>query len=322
MKYIKFFVILLVALQGLSSCVSSSQYNSLDADYRLLMDDRNKINERMNSLANDNAALKRRLKELEEIAKQFETTEAERVSLQKQLVELQGLMERSRRQNIKETGSMSLEIQRTREELQKREDDLAAKLRELEQMQSDLEQMQSEMEQRNERLLELEAILARKDSTVNALRRKVSDALLGFEGKGLSVHTKNGKVYVSMEDKLLFKSGSYLIEARGAAAIKDLSQMLAQNSEINVLIEGHTDDVAYHGTDDLKDNWDLSVKRATSVVRELLKNAQIDAKRITAAGRGEFIPLDGAKTAEARQKNRRIEIILTPKLDELFEILE
>ncbi|MDR2805865.1 MAG: OmpA family protein [Dysgonamonadaceae bacterium] len=315
MKYVKISFILLVAALGLSSCVSSTQYNSLNSDYRLLMDDRNRINERMNNLASENAALKRRVQELEEIAKKYETTEAERVSLQKQLVELQGLMDRSRRQNIKETGSMSIEIQRTREELQKREDDLAAKLREL-------QQMQDEMEKRNKRLTELEAILARKDSTVNALRRKVSDALLGFEGKGLIVHTKNGKVYVSMEDKLLFKSGSYNIEARGAGAIKDLAQMLAQNPEINVLIEGHTDDVTYRGTGDLKDNWDLSVKRATSVIRELLKNSHIDPQRITAAGRGEFIPLDNAKTADARQKNRRIEIILTPKLDELFEILE
>ncbi|MDR1406377.1 MAG: OmpA family protein [Prevotellaceae bacterium] len=315
MKHLKLSTILLVAALGLGSCVSSSQYNSLNADYRLLMDDRNGINERMNNLANENASLKRRMKELEAIAKQFDTTEAERVSLQKQLVELQGLMDRSRRQNIKETGSMSLEIQRTREELQKREDDLAAKLREM-------EQMQREMEERNKRLMELEAILARKDSTVTALRRKVSDALLGFEGKGLSVHTKNGKVYVSMDDKLLFRSGSYSIETQGARAINDLAQLLAQNPEINVVIEGHTDDVAYRGTGDLRDNWDLSVKRATSVVRELLKNSRIDAQRITAAGRGEFIPLDNAKTAAARQKNRRIEIILTPKLDELFEILE
>ncbi|MDR0693951.1 MAG: OmpA family protein [Prevotellaceae bacterium] len=315
MKYVKISFILLVSALGLGSCVSSTQYNSLNSDYRLLMDDRNRINERMNNLANENADLKRRLQELEETAKKYETTEAERISLQKQLVELQGLMDRSRRQNIKETGSMSIEIQRTREELQKREDDLAAKLREL-------QQMQDEMEKRNKRLMELETVLARKDSMVTALRRKVSDALLGFEGKGLSVHTKNGKVYVSMEDKLLFRSGRYDIEARGASAIKDLALMLAQNPEINVLIEGHTDDVTYRGTGDLKDNWDLSVKRATSVVRELLKNSQIDARRITAAGRGEFIPLDNAKTADARQKNRRIEIILTPKLDELFEILE
>jgi chemotaxis protein MotB len=125
-----------------------------------------------------------------------------------------------------------------------------------------------------------------------------------------------------MEDKLLFRSGSYNIEQAGAQAIKDLASLLAQNSEINVVIEGHTDDVSYHGTGDLKDNWDLSVKRATSVVRELLKNSAIDAQRITAAGRGEFVPLDPAKTTQARQKNRRIEIILTPKLDELFEILE
>jgi chemotaxis protein MotB len=315
MKSFKIIFILLIAGASMSSCVSGNKYSALYTDYNHLMNDRNRINEQMNQLANENALLKRRLKELEEIAKKLQNAEQERESLQKQLVEMQGMMATYRRDREKETGSMSVQMQRTREELQRREDELAEKLLQL-------EQMQSEMEKRNQRLMELEAILARKDSTVNALRQKVSNALFGFEGKGLSVHTKNGKVYVSMEDKLLFKSGSYNIEPKGAEAIKELSVILAQNNEINVLIEGHTDDVTYRGKGDLQDNWDLSVKRATSVIRELLKNSGIDAQRVTAAGRGEFVPLNSAKTAEARQKNRRIEIILTPKLDELFEILE
>ncbi len=317
MKYTKFIFVLTLAIaaMGMSSCVSSSKYQSLDSDYRRLLDDRNRINNQMNDLANENATLKRRLKELENAAKDLQITTAERDGLKKQLADVQNMMERYRKDREKETGSMSVAMQRDREELQRKEDELAARIRQL-------EQMQVEMDKRNKRLAELEAILARKDSTVNALRRKVSDALLGFEGKGLTVQTKNGKVYVSMEDKLLFKSGSYNIESKGTEAINELAKVLVQNPEINILIEGHTDDVNYRGSGELKDNWDLSVKRSTSVIRELLKNKDIDPQRITAAGRSQYVPLDDSKTVQARLKNRRIEIILTPKLDELFEILD
>jgi len=317
MKRTKFFIILMLAtiVVGMSSCVSSSKYQALDSDYRNLWNDRNKINTQMNELANENAVLKRRLKELENAAKDLQTATSERDDLKKQVADLQGMMERYRIDRQKETGSMSIAMQRDREELQRKEDELAARLRQM-------EQLQAEMDARNKRLSELEAILSRKDSTVNALRRKVSDALLGFEGNGLTVHTKNGKVYVSMEDKLLFKSGSYNVEPKGMEAIKELSKLLGQNTEINITIEGHTDDVVFRGSGDLKDNWDLSVKRATSVIREILKNKDIDPRRIIASGRGEFIPLDPAKTADARQKNRRIEVILTPKLDELLDILD
>ncbi|MFW5781215.1 MAG: OmpA/MotB family protein, partial [Bacteroidota bacterium] len=176
--------------------------------------------------------------------------------------------------------------------------------------------------ERNARLLELETILARKDSAVNALRNKVAAALIGFENEGLSVDIKNGKVYVSLEEKLLFPSGSTRIDARGINALKKLARVLEENKDINITIEGHTDDVPVIASAAMKDNWDLSVKRATAVVRILLDNSSIDPKRLTASGRGEYMPLDTGKTSEARQKNRRTEIILTPKLDELFQILE
>jgi chemotaxis protein MotB len=315
MKQIQLFLLLLVVAASAGACVSNRQYQSLENDYQRLLKERNALNDKLNILSRENAEQKRRLQEMETVTGDLQTMSAERESLQQQLVELQALMDSYRRDRDKEMGSLSVQMQSDREALQQKEDELAARSRQL-------EQMQLEMGLHHKRLTELEAILAKKDSTVNALRRKVSDALLGFEGKGLTVHTKNGKVYVSMEDKLLFRSGSYQIEPKGAEAIKKLAHVLAQNSEINVLIEGHTDDVPYHGSGELKDNWDLSVKRATTVVRALLSNTAIHPIRITAAGRSEYIPLDGAKTAEARQKNRRIEIILTPKLDELLEILE
>jgi len=124
-----------------------------------------------------------------------------------------------------------------------------------------------------------------------------------------------------MDESLLFASGKTNVEAKGVEALKKVAKVMEQNPDINIMVEGHTDDVAMHGAGDIKDNWDLSVMRATSVTKILLGNANIDSKRITAAGRGEFLPLENAKTAEARKKNRRTEIILTPKLDELLKVL-
>ncbi|MDR2362157.1 MAG: OmpA family protein [Prevotellaceae bacterium] len=329
MKQVHLFLLLLFVAAGAGACVSNKQYNSLKSDYNRLLNDRTTLNDRVNALSTENNGLKRRLQELEKVATDFQTLTAEYESLQQQFGELQALMESYRRDRDREMGSLSVQLQRDRETLQNKEDELAERSRQLEQMQRELaersrelEQMQREMEQHHKRLTELEAILNKKDSVVNTLRHRVSDALLGFEGKGLTVHVKNGKVYVSMEDKLLFKSGSYSIEPNGTEAIRKLSNVLAQNPDINVVIEGHTDDVAYRSSGELKDNWDLSVKRATTVVRALLSNTAIHPVRITAAGRSEYVPLDTDNTAEARQKNRRTEIILTPKLDELLEVLE
>ena len=142
------------------------------------------------------------------------------------------------------------------------------------------------------------------------------------EGKGLTITQKNGKVYVSLEESLLFATGKWTIEPKGIEVLKKLAKVLEQSPDINVLVEGHTDDVPMKGIGDVKDNWDLSAVRATSVVKIITQNSTVDPKRLTAAGRGEFFPIDGAKTKEARAKNRRTEIILTPKLDELLKVLE
>jgi chemotaxis protein MotB len=165
-------------------------------------------------------------------------------------------------------------------------------------------------------------MLAQKDAEVKALKNKVADALKGFEDKGLTIHEKNGKVYVSLDEKLLFASGSWEIDNKGKEALTELGNVLATDKDINVVIEGHTDNVPYKGSGNVKDNWDLSVLRATSVVKEILKNGNISPQRVTASGRGEFVPVDNDDSKEARAKNRRTEIILTPKLDELFQIID
>ena len=224
--------------------------------------------------------------------------------------------------NLKDTKKISGELQTTQEELLKKQDDLKKLEAQLNSQKKQLDDLSTELQKREARVSELENILKSKDEATNDLKKKLSEALFGFEGKGLTVTQKNGKVYVSMDESLLFASGSIKVEDKGQEAITKVAKVLEQNKDINVLIEGHTDDVPMTGKAEIKDNWDLSVLRATSIVKIIAKNSSIDPKRLTAAGCGEYFPIDPAKTAEARKKNRRTEIILTPKLDELFKVLE
>jgi chemotaxis protein MotB len=172
-----------------------------------------------------------------------------------------------------------------------------------------------------QRLKELEDMIAAKEATMRKLKETLSKALNGFEGKGLTVEQKNGKVYVSMENKLLFNSGSWSVGSEGKKAVVELGKVLGDNPDISVLIEGHTDNDPYGGSGPIADNWDLSTKRATAIVAILSENSAINKKNLTAAGRGEFSPLATNETAEGKAKNRRIEIILTPRLDEIAEML-
>jgi chemotaxis protein MotB len=197
-----------------------------------------------------------------------------------------------------------------------------ALLEQLELIQNKLQAKEDSLQIREKRVNELEAALSRKDSAMNYVRNKLADALLGFEGKGLSIYTKDGQVYVSMENSLLFASGSYAVSKRGKEALVNIAGVLADNPDVNVLVEGHTDDDPYKGTGLIKDNWDLSVMRATAVVRILNDGADLNKQQITAAGRGEYLPLVPNDSQENKAKNRRTEIILTPDLSELAELLE
>jgi len=206
-------------------------------------------------------------------------------------------------------------------DLSKKEKELLAAEQKIMGKQADNDKLNLDLQEREAKLNQLEKVLAEKEKAVNDLKVKVSNALLNFKGSDLSVETKNGKVYVSLAEKLLFKSGSYTVDAKGAEAIKKLAEVLKNQSDINVLVEGHTDDKTVSaGTVGYKDNWDLSVLRSTAIVR-ILTLAGAPPTKLTAAGRAQYFPLDPSKTISARQKNRRTEIILTPKLDELFKII-
>ncbi len=223
--------------------------------------------------------------------------------------------------NEKDNAKLSGDLRLTQEQLLKKQDELKGLETRLNQQKADLDNLNTELKKRETRVNELEDILKRKDQAAADLRKKLSDALFNFENKGLTITQKNGKVYVSLDESLLFASGKTNVEAKGVEALKNVAKVLEQNEDINVMVEGHTDDVPMKGAGEIKDNWDLSVMRATSVTKIMLTNAKIDPKRITSAGRGEFFPLDSTKTPEARKKNRRTEIILTPKLDELLKVL-
>jgi chemotaxis protein MotB len=212
----------------------------------------------------------------------------------------------------KDNAKLSGQLQLTQEQLLKKEDELKALEARLNKQQQDLDALAAQLKLREARVNELEDILKKKDQASADLKKKLQDALFNFENKGLTITQKNGKVYVSLDESLLFASGKTL---------KNVAKVLEQNTDINIVVEGHTDDVPMKGTGDIKDNWDLSVMRATSVTKILLQDATINPTRITSAGRGEFFPIDAAKTPEARKKNRRTEIILTPKLDELLKVL-
>jgi chemotaxis protein MotB len=170
---------------------------------------------------------------------------------------------------------------------------------------------------REKKLSDLRSELAAKDAAMRDLRERVSNALTGFEGRGLTVEQRNGRIYVSMDNKLLFQSGSAAVDSKGRDLIGKLAKAIENEKDLNIQVEGHTDTDRISAGSTFKDNWDLSVMRATSVVRILLEGSKIDPVRITASGRGEYIPVDPADKA----KNRRIEIILAPDLSSLMELV-
>ena len=184
-----------------------------------------------------------------------------------------------------------------------------------------LEKAEEDLFERESKLRELQSLIKQRDSSMNALRERVEQSLLGFKDSGLEIEVKNGKVYVKMSNQLLFKSGSTVIDQRGRDALSQLAMVLSQQTDISIMIEGHTDNKPINNAR-IADNWDLSVLRSTEVARILTIENGIDPKRIIASGRSEFMPTDEADTQEARAKNRRTEIILSPKLDDLFNLVK
>lgn len=193
---------------------------------------------------------------------------------------------------------------------------------EINKLEANLKKLEADLQKREARLREVEDILRKRDEATNALKNKLQKALLGFQQSGLTVDIRNGKVYVSLTDKLLFSSGSIVIDDKGKLALRELAKVLKTQPEINISVEGHTDNQRVVNLGQIKDNWDLSVLRATSVVRFLTDTEKIENGRITATGKGEYQPIEEGSIPEVRSRNRRIEIVLSPKLDELYNLIK
>jgi len=179
---------------------------------------------------------------------------------------------------------------------------------------------QKQLDAEQKRLWDLRKLLQQQQEAVENLRKKMSDALVGFNSNELQVFVKNGRVYVSLQESLLFPSGSAVVNPKGKQALGTLAQVLNVNPDINVVVEGHTDSIPIRGK--YEDNWALSVARATSIVRILTETYNVDPVRVIASGKSKFEPVDSNETPEGRQRNRRTEIILAPKLDELMQLLQ
>ena len=307
-----------VAVLVTASCVSPKVYKELEGKYANLKKENRKLQDDNDALTNAKNKAENALRELQ---KEYDDVLAQRDKLQNDYNALKSNYDtlKDSYDALEENSSAALaeNAKKNREllaELEAKELALAAE-------NERLNKLKKELEDRSNRVAELESLIAAKDAAMRDLKDAISRALTDFEGKGLTVEQRDGKVYVSMENKLLFSSGSWAVGTEGRKAVEQLGSVLADNPDIAVLIEGHTDNVPYTGSGQVKGNWDLSTKRATAIVQILRENENIKPENLTAAGRGEYAPVATNDTAEGKAKNRRIEVILTPKLDEISKLL-
>jgi len=309
----------LLILVLFTSCVSKKLYTDLENKYaalkkenREMTDANEEVTKAKNKLELDQAALQ---KELIAAKTQRDKHLADLTAAQNNLNALQSSY-KALEKNSDE--ALKTNLDKNRELLAK----LEAKEKALAAEQERLNKLMGDFQERSNRVAELESVINAQTENLKRLKETLSKALNAFEGKGLTVEQKNGKVYVSMENKLLFQTGSWAVGSEGRKAVVEVGKVLGENPEITVLIEGHTDSDKFAGAmGQIENNWDLSTKRATAIVNILSENKSINKKNLTAAGRGEFAPLASNETAEGKAKNRRIEIILTPKLDEISKML-
>jgi chemotaxis protein MotB len=317
MKTVKF-VLIGFTILNLVGCVSQKRFLELEDKFGSLQRVHTQLNRKLDDCNSEKTALEDELSyskdsiedlksQCDDLAKDLQTTKS---TLEK-LNESYDALEQNSSQALAANSEQNRELI---EQLELKESALAKE-------QNRLEQLQKDLQARSNQIGELQSLIADKEQKMMTLKENLSRALTNFEGQGLSVELRDGKVYVSMENKLLFASGSWTVGGEGQKAVEELGKVLADNPDIAVLIEGHTDNIPYGGNGPITDNWDLSTKRATEVLKLLLKNGNINPQNLTAAGKGEFEPLAPNTTEEGKAKNRRIEVVLTPKLDEISNLL-
>jgi len=305
----------------LFSCVSQKKYDALNRckDSTVIS-----LNTKIDDCGNMNTSLKGEITNLQDqqdrqklvISKLQDSIQICQNELEESQTYIKTLGETHDDQKMK----VAAEIDKKNKAIQAKELELNKALASAEAERLRLETARKELEKASGRVKVLEAELRRKDSAVILLKDAIIKALAGFEKLDVKVEYRNGKVYVILPEKLLFKSGSTSVDPKGQEALIELAKALNKKADVQVAVEGHTDNVPMNG-ESIKDNWDLSVLRATSIAKIMINEGKLSAKRISANGRGETIPVATNDTPEGRAKNRRTEIILTPQLDKILEIL-
>ena len=281
----------------MNSCVSTRIFNDLESRYALLKNNYTQQTKTLEKIKNDLDELNKKYKAQEKsLSLTHDSLRAKKQSLEKLKTSLELLKENS-------------------------ESALRVRISENEKLMERISERENELADKITRVDDLERLISQQKKLMQALKERLSNALLNYEGKGLYVEAREGKVYVSMENKLLFQSGSWDVETEGKSALASLGDVLSDNPDISILIEGHTDNVPFTGRGSIKGNWDLSTKRATSIVKILLENPEILPQNLTAAGKGEYLPIAPNSTREGRSANRRIEVILSPQLDKITQII-
>jgi len=251
----------------------------------------------------------------------IESKDKKNVSLQYKIDELKNINKRLYSVQDQLTQGKHVEVKKMLSQLQHVQDALQNKEDELDDKSLLIKEKNDKLYEQNQKLMELQELLDRQKNSLNILKEKLSSSLFGLAKEGLTVTQKNGKIYLSLDEKMLFEIGKYNVSPKGEAALKKLAHILSKHPDLNIVVEGHTDNISFNGSGIIKDNWDLSVKRATSVLRIMLQEKELNPVNFTASGRSEYDPINKEDTPEARQKNRRIEIIITPNLEEIQNLL-
>jgi len=328
-RYINFTV--LIAIIILSSCVPQRKFQDKKAERDQYKQQKEDCEETLSSLQKEHNQLQKKNQRLEEkvsylqedtamLGRKYRKTQAMNDNLNDLYEEVIAQNKKLLETSSSERAKLNMELSKKERKLSKKEEELDKLADSLRHEQQQIGQLRSNLQEREQKVNELERVLAKKDSVNTALKKRISQALLSFDDSELSVEIKDGKIYVSLAEKLLFGSGSTQIDQKGKDALEKLANVLKKQAKTDVLVEGHTDSIPIT-TNCIEDNWDLSVLRATSIVRIMIDNG-LNPERLIPSGRSKYVPVATNDTKEGRRKNRRTEIILAPKLDQIYNVIQ
>lgn len=296
-------VILLTLALISASCVPQSKYKELEQKYYAALQGETK---NQLTIEEKEIALKNLGDQFKSLQEQQNALTRKKAELDAEYNQLQGEYD----SKIKDLENLKLKNEKLSQEA----------LQERKKIQGELEQTQGQLQEKIRRINELEGLISQQKEGVSTLKNKLQNALKRYEGKGITVEEKEGYIYVSMDNKLLFPSASWNVESEGVRALQEISSVLSSDPDLNIIIQGHTDSDRYAGNGNIKDNWDLSVMRATSITK-ILQSEGVPPTQMTASGRGEYLPIADNSTSTGKAMNRRVDIIIAPNLREITQLL-